>query len=99
MTRIRRIPSRGGGGGRAGDRIEELWAAHDPLAIVVDDRSPAATLIAPLAARGIITLNPSAADLATATGDFMDLVTQHKLRQLGQPGLTAAVRSAVSRML
>jgi hypothetical protein len=81
------------------NRVDELYVKHDPVAVVIDDRSPAATLIAPLAARGVITVQPSAADLAAATGEFMDLVTQHKLRQLGQPGLTAAVRAAVQRML
>ena len=81
------------------DRIEQLWVRHEPVAVVVDDRAPGATLVAPLAERGIVTVQPSAADLAMATGEFMDLVTQHKLRQLGQPGLTAAVRAAVQRML
>jgi hypothetical protein len=80
-------------------RLGELWAAHDPLAIVVDPRSQAGTLLAPLKEAGIIAKEPATADVVIAHGEFLDLVAQGELEHLDQPPLTAAVRSAAQRPL
>jgi hypothetical protein len=80
-------------------RMTELWAKHDPVAVVVDGRSQAATLIGPLAEAGIVAREPSAQDLAVAHGEFLDLVRDGRLRHLDQPELTAAVRGAQQRAL
>lgn len=80
-------------------RISELYAAHDPVAVVVDGRSQAATLIGALADLGILALQPSTQDVAVAHGEFTDLVNDGGLEHLDQPPLTAAVRAAQQRPL
>ena len=80
-------------------RLAELQAAHDPVAVVVDGRSQAATLLGPLAEAGIVVSQPSTQDVAAAHGVFLDLVAEGGLEHLDQPPLTAAVRSAQQRPL
>ena len=85
--------------GGAVSRLEALYAAHDPVAVVVDGRSQAATLLQPLANAGIVVTEPSPQDLAAATGDIADLVNLGALEHLDQPPLTSAVRGALRRVL
>jgi hypothetical protein len=80
-------------------RLEALYAAHDPVAVVIDPRSQAATLLTPLGNAGIVVTQPSASDLAAATGDIADLVNLGALEHLDQPPLTSAVRGALRRVL
>src|SRR5262249_35241881 len=83
----------------AGPRLQDLYFRHEPGAGVVDGRSQAATLGAPLAGAGIVVTQRSAQALAAATGDISDLVNLGGLEHLNQPPLTAAVRAAVRRLL
>ena len=83
----------------AAARIGELYTGHDPVAVVVDGMSQAATLIRPLADIGVLVLLPKPRDVAVAHGEFMDLVTRGELEHLGQEPLTAAVRAAQHRPL
>jgi hypothetical protein len=80
-------------------RLNDLYLRHDPVAVVIDGRSPAATLLPRLAEAGIVVTQPSAVDLACATGEFFDLVNHGGLGHLGQPALTDAVRGALRRIL
>ena len=80
-------------------RIAELAAGHDPVCVVIDPRSHAATLLAPLAEAGVFVTSPGPADVAVAHGEFLDLVNDHGLAHLDQAPLTAAVRSAQQRPL
>lgn len=80
-------------------RIGELDAAHDPVAVVVDPMSQAATLIRPLADLGVLVMLTKPRDVAVAHGEFMDLVNAGDLEHLGQEPLTAAVRAAQQRPL
>ena len=80
-------------------RLGELWRRHDPVAVVVDGRSQAGTLLKPLAEAGIMVTAPSTADVAVAHGEFLDLVNDGGLAHLDQPPLTAAVRAAQQRPL
>jgi hypothetical protein len=80
-------------------RLAALQSGHDPVSVVVDGRSQAATLIKPLAEAGIVVREPSTQDVAVAHGEFLDLVNDGRLAHLDQPPLTAAVRAAQQRPL
>jgi hypothetical protein len=80
-------------------RLDALYAKHDPVAVVVDGRSQAGTLLKPLAEAGIPVTQPSTQDVAVAHGEFLDLVNDGKLAHLEQEPLTAAVRAAQQRPL
>jgi hypothetical protein len=69
------------------------------LAVVVDPRSPGATLISPLTAAGIEVTELSTSDVAVAHGEFLDELTAGRIRHAGQPELTAAVRHGTQRPL
>lgn len=80
-------------------RMDALYTAHDPVAVVVNPKSQSGTLVKPLAKVGIVVMEPSAQDVAVAHGDFLDLVNDGGLEHLDQPPLTAAVRAAQQRPL
>jgi hypothetical protein len=80
-------------------RVAELYLKHDPVAVVVDPRSQAGTLIRPLAEAGVLVKEPSTADVVIAHGEFLDLVNDGRLAHLDQPPLTAAVQAAQQRPL
>lgn len=80
-------------------RIAELYVKHDPVAVVVDPRSQAGTLLRPLAEAGVMVREPSTAEVVAAHGEFLDLVNDGRLAHLDQPPLTAAVRAAQQRPL
>jgi hypothetical protein len=80
-------------------RLSALWGKHDPVSVVVDGRSQAATLIKPLAEAGVMVREPSTQDVAVAHGEFLDAVNDGRLAHLDQPPLTAAVRAAQQRPL
>ena len=80
-------------------KLTALSTKHDPVAIVVDPRSQAGTLVKPLAEAGVLLTEPKTADVAAAHGTFLDLVNDARLAHLSQPPLTAAVQSAVQRPL
>ena len=70
-------------------KLAKLVIDHDPVCVVVDPRSQAATLLRPLAE----------SDVVVAHGEFLDLVGDHLLVHLDQPPLTAAVRAGQQRAL
>lgn len=80
-------------------RLTGLWEKHDPVAVVVDPRSQAGTLLLPLAEAGILVTEPGTADVSTAHGTFLDLVSDGGLVHLDQGPLTSAVRAAQQRPL
>ena len=80
-------------------RLAELDVKHDPVAVVVDPRSQAGTLLRPLADAGVFVTQPATADVAVAHGEFLDLVNDGRLAHLDQPPLTSAVRAAQQRPL
>jgi hypothetical protein len=83
----------------AAARLSELGEKHDPVAVVVDPRSQAGTLLRQLADAGVFVTEPGTADVAVAHGEFLDLVNDGRLAHLDQPPLTAAVRAAQQRPL
>lgn len=64
------------------------------MAVVVDGRSQAATLLGPLTDAGIVVTQPTPVDVAVAHGEFLDLVRDGGMVHLDQPELTMAVRAA-----
>jgi hypothetical protein len=80
-------------------RLAKLVVDHDPVAVIVDPRSQAGTLLRQLAEVGVQVTEPSPADVAVAHGEFLDLVNDAALVHLDQPPLTAAVRAAQQRPL
>jgi hypothetical protein len=76
-----------------------LYEKHDPVAVALDPKSQAATLIKPLGLEGIMVLRLDTEDVAVAHGEFLDAVNDHVIMHLDQPPLTAAVRAAEQRRL
>ena len=74
-------------------------AERRTLEVVVDPRSPAATLIAPLASVGVTVVEPSSHDVAVAHGQLVDELRAGRLRYAGHPALDAAAQHALTRPL
>jgi hypothetical protein len=81
------------------ERLRELAVKHDPVAVVIDPRSQAATLLRPLADAGVFVMEPATADVVVAHGEFLDLVNDGRLVHLDQRPLTLAVRASQQRPL
>lgn len=80
-------------------RMAALNVKHDPVAVVVDPRSQAGTLLRPLAEAGVFVTQPATADVVIAHGELLDLIADGRLAHLSQPPLTAAVQAAQQRSL
>jgi phage terminase large subunit-like protein len=81
------------------ERLVELVAKHQPLAVLCDGVSPAASLVRELKQAGIEIQTLDGRQHAQACGMFYDAVEQGKLRHLGTPELAAAIRGAAQRPL
>jgi hypothetical protein len=79
------------------ERLIELVERHEPLAVVCDGSSPAASLIPALEKADVDVTVASAADQAQGCGLLFDRVEQETLRHLGTPELAAALRGAKKR--
>lgn len=80
-------------------RLAGLWERHDPVAVVIDPRSQAGTLLGPLGEAGVLVKQPTTADVVVAHGEFLDLVNNGGLEHLNQEPLTMAVRAGMQRPL
>jgi len=81
------------------DRLSGLNVKHDPVAVVVDPRSQAGTLLRPLADAGVFVTQPATSDVVVAHGELLDLIGDGRLAHLNQPPLTSAVQAAQQRPL
>jgi hypothetical protein len=79
--------------------VQALEQTRTVLAVVVDPHSNAATCIRPLEAAGVKVTRPTSGDLAEAHGAFLDALAAGRIRHLGQPPLTAAMRHLEARRL
>ena len=77
-------------------RVVEVW---DPVAVVIDGRSPAAVIEPKLIAAGIEPEKASTPQIAAWSGGFLDDATAGLLSHTNQPGLTTAVETVVMRTL
>jgi hypothetical protein len=88
------------------DRVVDICNRNDPLCVVVDPRSPAASEIIPLRGRGIEVLTPNVQQYAASCGHFYDCTGNTipplseeddgdergvRLHHIGQPELTRAI--------
>ena len=83
----------------AGAWLARMWEKHDPVAVVIDPKSQAVTLLHPLAEAGVLVTEPRTEDVVSAHGEFLDLVRDGLLAHLSQEPLTAAVKAAQQRPL
>lgn len=79
--------------------LSGAYAFSEPVALVVNPKSQSGTLVEPLKAAGIIAVEPTAEEVATAHGEFLDAVADGSLEHLNQRELTDAVRAAQQRPL
>ena len=77
---------------------DELAAPPRPVT-VLDPRSGGYRLIKPLRRAGVKIYEPSAADVAAATGEFLDMIASGALRYVACAELDAAVRVLEERRL
>jgi hypothetical protein len=88
------------GGSDTAATVAELCASYPKtLAVVIDPRSPAATLIEPLRALRIIVTEVSPRDVAIAHGRFLDELNAGRLKITPHPALDAAAQHALARPL
>ncbi|MBB2909314.1 hypothetical protein FHS43_000560 [Streptosporangium becharense] len=92
-------------------RLAELRQRWDPVAIGVDAKGPAGSLLVDLEKKGICRPEdpdrpkrgdlaiPTASEVAASCGQFADAVTQGTLRHIGQDELTTAITGAKTRPL
>jgi hypothetical protein len=78
-------------------RMVELVAKHSPKAVLIDQRSPAGSLIRSLEAEGVEVMKVDTAEVVKATGDFYDDVKARKVKHRMVPELDAAVAGATKR--
>jgi hypothetical protein len=76
-----------------------LRAARTVLSVVVDPRSPGATLIRPLEAAGVAVTQLTTSDVVVAQGEFMDALKGGRLKIVAAPELDRAARLAMTRPL
>lgn len=87
------------GTGWVADRLAELVAAHDPVAVVCDQASPAASLLTQTTRLGIDVKTVGPREHAQACGLIFDEVDQGAVRHLGTEELLSAIRGAARRQL
>jgi phage terminase large subunit-like protein len=89
-------------------RLRELVEMHDPLAIVIDGKSPARSMLTPLAAAGFTVDTPNGLEVAGACSRFFDATGQIggpsdadddspapvRVRHINQRSLNAAIAVA-----
>lgn len=85
-------------------RIRDMWNNLKPDAIIIDDKSPASSLITELENVGVKIVSPTATEYAIACGEFhVGCVPRKgevpKIVHTGQQPLTNAVAAAVKRDL
>jgi hypothetical protein len=89
----------GSGTGWVPGRLVELAERWEPLAVVVDPRSPAGALLPLLESRVAGLVKVSAQELGQACGGFFQSLSEDGVRHIGQPELDDAVDGAATRPL
>jgi len=89
----------GDGLGWVASMVTELALRWDPMAVMLDKASAAASLQATLESEGIEPVMTTSTEMAQACGGFYDDVEAGVLAHLGDPGLNAALSHAETRQL
>jgi hypothetical protein len=79
--------------------VQRLRKEQELAAVVIDPHSHAATAIRPLEAANITVTRPNSGDIAEAHGLFLDELAAGRIRHLGQPELSSAMRHLEQRRL
>lgn len=87
------------GVGWAVDYIAGVVGRRNIRAVVIDSVGPAASLIEPLLARGVLVTKTSTSQVGQACGQFYDASLEDGLRHLSQPQLNSALAAARKRQL
>lgn len=87
------------GTSRTVEAITAHLEEHEAAAVVVDPRSPGATLIKPLQDAGVIVTLPTTSDVVIAHGLFLDELTAGRLRKVSHAALDSAARHGTARPL
>ena len=98
-TRFVQVLRHGAGTGWVAKALAGIVRDHDPSAVLVDERSPAAALITQVEQAGVELTPVNGTEYAGACGAFFDSVRDATLRHGGDLELTAAVRGAARRPL
>ncbi len=80
-------------------RLVELWDRWNPVAVVIDDKGPAATLIPALEKAGVKIVTTNTGEMAQACGRLFDAVKYRRVVHVGQAEMAAAVAGARKRKL
>jgi hypothetical protein len=81
------------------DRLAELVSRHQPRLVVCDGTGPAGSLLPDIQQRGVTVTCVTAKEHAHACGLFYDMAVEARMRHLGSPELSAAIKTAVQRPL
>lgn len=81
------------------DYVADVYDRRRPRAVIVDSVGPAASLIEPLRARGVLVTTTSTAQVAQACGQFYDAAMSNTLRHLDDPAINTALAAARKRAL
>ena len=87
------------GVGWAVDYIAGVVGRRNIRAVVIDSVGPAASLIEPLLARGVLITKTSTSQVGQACGQFYDAAMEDRLRHFSQPQLNSALGAARKRAL
>lgn len=99
LLHVEYIPSAAKGVGWVVDRLVELAEKWSPVAVVIDNAGPAASLIPEIEKRGVEVTTTSVREMGQACGAFYDAAVEKRLRHRKQPSLNAALGSARKRPL
>jgi hypothetical protein len=78
---------------------ERIATRYRGAKVITDGRGPGASLIPELERRGVKVTTVDAGEYAKSCGEFVDTVTEARLRHMGQAPLRAALRGATTRPL
>lgn len=81
------------------DRLAGLVRAHDAGAVVLEEASPAGSLLVDLKDAGVPVTALGGREVAQACGQFFDMVAEKGLRHLGQEEMASALLGAAKRPL
>lgn len=81
------------------DYVSRVVALQNVRAVIIDSVGPAASLIEPLRAKGVLVTTTSASNMAQACGGFYDAAMEDRLRHIDQPQLNTALAAARKRTL
>lgn len=82
------------------ERVVELHGRWKALGVVIDPMGGATTLRRPLrAVPGVLVVEPAAADVKVAHGEFVDLFRARRIKHAGQAELSTAIQHLSERTL